>query len=213
MRAPRFARLWAAARRSAVASPSRPEVHLPVAEAALLRVEYERAAVILEYGSGGSTVLASEMARKVVFSVESDPKWQYRLQDWFAANPPAAQVHLHHGDIGPTKDWGQPQDDTQFRRWPAYPLSVWAREDFVHPDVVLIDGRFRAACLMAVAMQISRPVVVLFDDYRDREAYHSVAEVLGQPALTGRMARFELEPWAPSPERLQWLIGLFLRPF
>lgn len=177
-----------------------------------MQAEYARAAVILEYGSGGSTVLAGEMAGKVVFSVESDRGWLQRLESWFAAHPPVARLHLHHGDIGPTVEWGKPRDDSRFRRWPAYPLSVWDRDDFVPPDVVLIDGRFRAACLMTVALRTRRPVVALFDDYRARQFYHGVEEVVGPPTLVGRMARFDLQPLVLRPEQLHWLIGLFLRP-
>jgi hypothetical protein len=50
----------------------RPELTFSPEVAELVRETYAQAQVILEYGSGGSTVLASEMAGKTVFSVESD---------------------------------------------------------------------------------------------------------------------------------------------
>ena len=56
---------------SLAAPITRPELTLPEAEAALLRETYDRAGVILEYGSGGSTVLAAEQPGKTVPSVES----------------------------------------------------------------------------------------------------------------------------------------------
>ena len=117
----------------------RPQMILPEAEAEALRVAFAAAGVILEYGSGGSTVLAAEMPGKVVFSVESDPDWLAMMRSWFEANPPQAQLVLHHGDIGPTKAWGKPKDNAAFQKWPGYPISVWDRPDFVHPDLVLID--------------------------------------------------------------------------
>ena len=40
---------------------TRPELTMPEAESALLRETYGRAGVILEYGTGGSTVVASEL--------------------------------------------------------------------------------------------------------------------------------------------------------
>ncbi|MDO9525003.1 MAG: hypothetical protein Q7J57_05610 [Gemmobacter sp.] len=190
----------------------RPALTLPPAAAEVLRTAYAGAGVILEYGSGGSTILAGDMPGKRVFSVESDADWARRMRGWFAANPPVADVTIHHANIGPTKDWGHPADETHFRRWPNYANSVWDREDFVHPDVVLVDGRFRPACLVTVAMRIQRPVTVLFDDYRARDAYHKVESLLKPDAMIGRMARFDLSPRPFPVDRLGWLVSLFLKP-
>ncbi len=192
--------------------PERPELTLPEAEAALLRGCYERAGVVLEYGSGGSTVLAGEMPGKTVFSVESDAAWAAMMRRWFAANPPAATVHMHHADIGPTGNWGRPMDEGSYRKWPGYALSVWDRPDFLQPDVVLVDGRFRAACLMTAALRTKRPLTVLFDDYTRRKTYHAVEALIRPAEIAGRMARFEVEPMVLPPERLHWLVGLYQRP-
>jgi hypothetical protein len=191
---------------------SAPALTMPEAEAEALRAAYKAAKVILEYGSGGSTVLAAGLANRRVFSVESDADWLRGMEGWFAANPPAAKVMLHHADIGPTEDWGRPKDDSRFRRWWRYPHGVWERPDFRHPDVVLIDGRFRAACLLTVAFRISRPVVALFDDYTTRPAYHEVEAVVRPATLIGRMAIFDLEPMPIPPDRLGWLVNMHLRP-
>jgi hypothetical protein len=135
-----------------------------------------------------------------------------RMQGWFAAHPPVSPVVMHHADIGPTVAWGRPADETQFRKWPGYANSVWDRADFAHPDVVLVDGRFRAACLMTVALRITRPVTLLFDDYKRRKPYHAVEALVRPVAMAGRMARFDLVPMALPPDRLGWLVGLFLKP-
>lgn len=192
--------------------PERPVLTLPAAEAAALRAAYGAAGVILEYGSGGSTVLASELPGKQIFSVETDADWLAALQAYLQAHPGLSPVVLHHADIGPTKAWGHPVDDSRKADWRAYPHSVWERADFQHPDVVLIDGRFRAASFVAVATRITRPVTVLFDDYTPRPTYHSI-ERLAQPVeLIGRMARFELSPMV-LPEALQsWLADLTVKP-
>jgi hypothetical protein len=47
---------------------------LPADEARLLQDHYARAGVVLEYGSGGSTLLAARLGKQV-FSVESDAAW------------------------------------------------------------------------------------------------------------------------------------------
>lgn len=191
----------------------RPDLTMPAPEAALLRSAYAQADVILEYGSGGSTVMAGDMAGKRVFSVESDAGWIAMMRGWFAANPPQAEVVLHHGDIGPTRSWGRPDGEAAFRSWSSYPVSVWDRGDFAHPDVVLIDGRFRAACFATVALRCTRPVTVLFDDYTGRKSYHTIERLFQPVSITGRMARFDVTPTTLPPERLQWLLGLYLKPF
>lgn len=199
-------------RASGGAAIERPELTLPETEAAAVRALYQGAQTILEYGSGGSTVLAAEMPGKTVFSVESDRKWIAMMERWFAANPPVATLTLHHGDIGATKAWGAPADDTQFRRWPSYPISVWDRPDFVHPDVVLIDGRFRAACFLTTLFRITRPVRLLWDDYTGRESYHAMEAFVPLVRSHGRMAEFHLDPTAIPPEKLGLILTTYLRP-
>ena len=190
----------------------RPKLTLPPEEAAALRAAYEGAAVILEYGSGGSTVMAAEMAGKRVFSVESDPAWLDNMRAYFDANPPAAKLFLHHGDIGPTKSWGHPLDEDDFRQWPDYPLSIWSHNRFLQPEVVLIDGRFRMACFLTTLFLTSAPVTVLWDDYIDRTNYHAVEDFVRPSKMIGRMAQFHLIPTPIPPQKLGWIIGRFLQP-
>lgn len=194
---------------------SRPQLTLPSAEAAHLAQAYAAADVILEYGSGGSTVLAAEMPGKRVFSVESDPDWALMMQDWFVGNTPAAgtQVDVIWSDIGPTKDWGYPRDKRKSQRYARYPLAVWDRPDFVQPDVVLVDGRFRKGCAMATALRTTRPVTLLFDDYVPRKHYHGVEDFLGAPRKTiGRMVEFRVEPMTLRPDTLLTIIEMMTRP-
>ncbi|MDP5346992.1 MAG: hypothetical protein NWQ32_01190, partial [Paracoccaceae bacterium] len=156
---------------SLAAPITRPELTLPAAEAEVLRAAYAQAEVILEYGSGGSTVMAAEMGKRVT-SVESDQAWAQMMRDWFAANPPKGQVSIVWSDIGPTKEWGHPVDDSAWKQFPAYPLAVWDRPDLAHPDVVLVDGRFRMGCALATAYRITRPIPLYYDDYANRPRHH-----------------------------------------
>jgi hypothetical protein len=189
-----------------------PELTLPEEEAGAVRRAYEAADVILEYGSGGSTVLAAGLPGKTVFSVESDEAWADGLEDWFVLNPPLAKsVLVYHADIGPTKRWGRPATDEFWQLYPDYALSIWSHPNFVHPDVVLIDGRFRAACFLAVQFQITRPVTVYWDDYTSRAGYHEV-ERYGKPvAMFGRMAQFDLKPRSIPSGDLAWILRTFSR--
>jgi hypothetical protein len=167
---------------------------------------YEAAETILEYGSGGSTVMAAKLG-KTVFSVESDRAWAERMAEHVAAFSDTAYVH--HADVGPTGPWGVPMKPREFRKFPSYALSVWDRPDFVEPDLVLIDGRFRASCLVAVLLRATRPVTVLFDDFLKRGYYHAVERLAQKEEVVGRMARFTVTPGAIPPDMVTEAIGWF----
>lgn len=190
---------------------ARPELTLPEAEAAWLRAAYEGAETILEYGAGGSTIMAGEMPGKRVFAVESDRDWAAQMEGWFAAHPPASQVTLVPVWVGPVRKWGMPRDESAWARYPRYPLAVWDREDLPHPDVVLIDGRFRAGCLLAALYRAERPLTVYFDDYVPRTRYHVVEEFVAPVETRGRMAKFEIEPREVEKARLLQIAEILYR--
>jgi hypothetical protein len=195
-------------------SIARPELTMPAAEAAHLASSYGEASVILEYGSGGSTVLASELPGKTVFSVESDQAWADMMRGWFDQNPPLAGSHVDviWSDVGKTGDWGKPVNTREWRRYPEYALKVWQLPEFRQPDVVLVDGRFRPGCAMATAFLTKRPVTLLVDDYKRRKGYHAIEEFLGTPRLIGRMAEFQVAPMPVPPDRLLTIIKMMTRP-
>jgi predicted RNA methylase len=191
---------------------TRPELTLPVTETAALSAAYAAAGVILEYGTGGSTLLAAEMPGKTVFAVESDRRWLAMMRDVIAGHACASPVHLHLADIGATRRWGHPRKEVRWRQFADYPLGVWDRDDFRHPDVVLIDGRFRVGCFLATILRIKRRVTVLFDDYVRRPSYRAVEEWCTPAAMEGRMARFEVAPMTLDPADLRRVIALMQEP-
>ncbi len=189
----------------------RPELTLPEVESAALSALYHGATAILEYGSGGSTVLAAALPEKRIFTVESDAAWLGMMQEWFAQNPPVSPPELHHGDVGPTKRWGYPASTASFLLWPNYAQTVWDRADFAMPEVVLVDGRFRLACMLTVAWRMTRPLVMLVDDYSGRPGYHEAESMLGAPQMIGRLARFDLVPGLIPMTRLHLVVDSHLR--
>jgi hypothetical protein len=183
-----------------------PELSMPDAEADCLRQAYRGARTILEYGSGGSTVFAAEQRGKMVFSVESDREWALGLQQKIDDADLASETILYHVDIGATGRWGRPKDDRSWRHFHRYPTSIWAEPFFRMPDVILIDGRLRPACLVYSCLKADQPVTILFDDYATRPMYH-VVEVLVKPeCMVGRMAVFKISP----QEWPSWTEDLFL---
>lgn len=191
--------------------PAAPTFRLtfPAAVAQLVRNAYAEASMILEYGSGGSTMLAANLGKPVI-SVESDRAWSQRLGTALAAISPTALVH--HVDIGATGAWGKPRSSAGYAGYPAYALSVWDRPDLAEPDLVLIDGRFRAACLVAVMLRARRPTLVLFDDYVGRPYYHDVEKLARKDEVIGRMARFTVTPGPIPAEMTTQAISWFSDP-
>lgn len=181
----------------------------PPAVARAVTDHYARATRILEYGSGGSTVLAASQGKPVI-SVESDKSWANDVRETLAGISDQAKVH--YADIGPTEEWGAPRGKGAFRRFPSYALSVWDREDLGEPDLVLIDGRFRAACLVAVLLRAKKPTTVLFDDYANRPYYHAVERLAVKEELIDRMARFTVTPGPIPDDMTTQAIGWFIDP-
>ncbi|MBF9058016.1 hypothetical protein HKCCSP123_02355 [Rhodobacterales bacterium HKCCSP123] len=175
--------------------PERPKLTFPPEVAAVVSEAYGKATCILEYGSGGSTVLASEMPGKTVYSVESDRDWARRLERFLDMSPhTSSRPEILHVDVGPTGAWGRPLESREFRKFPSYAFGFWCRTDRDEPDTVLIDGRFRVACFLATALMLVRPATVLWDDYVDRPRYHWIERVAKPVDTVGRMARFHLGP-------------------
>ena len=120
---------------------------------------------------------------------------------------------VQYASVGKTGKWGTPIDGSAFRRYHLYPCSIWDIEGFQHPDVILIDGRFRVACALTAMIRATKKTTVLFDDYAKRKAYHIVEEFLPKDAVVGEMAKFTIEPREFPREKLTEIIGYYARHF
>lgn len=151
----------------------------------------------LEFGSGGSTILASKLG-KPTLSVECDR--------FFAASVRKAVgdvklIEVIDVSIGLTRDWGLPvftkPTAARLQRWKRYSEAPFRRiaDQGVFPDFVLIDGRFRRACALQTAVHAAgEPLTIMIDDYFDgRNHYHSVEQFLGVPRKVGRAGVFEFD--------------------
>lgn len=137
-----------------------------------------------EFGTGGSTLLAVRSTFENIVSVESDPAWARRVRSDpdVAAAISAGRASILHADIGPVADWGNPADRSAIERWPTYVARMWEEWDRrgAFPDLVLVDGRFRVACCISVALAHAArgggdsPVVLLHDFSEERPAYKRV---------------------------------------
>lgn len=187
-----------------------PDIAMPPAEKAAVEAHYRKAGLILEYGSGGSTVFAARHTEARVISIESDAAWAENLRAGLAAHGLLRPgIDIRHANIGRTKEWGMPLTHNEWRRYWRLPMAVWQEDPAPAPDLVLIDGRFRLGCFAATLLHTTRPVTVLWDDYANRkdnavaEGWVPVAERIG------RMARFEISPRALTNADFSRLLPFF----
>jgi hypothetical protein len=147
--------------------------------------------VYLEYGTGGSTRLASTHRHLAIIGIESDWKWLRAVKHELLLSG-TTNFNLFYCDIGQTGEWGFPIGEKGFRSWHQYPIVPWqfAQKMGHSPDLVLIDGRFRRSCFLASLIFGSPGMTILFDDYRDRDNYHSVERYVTPETLFDRTARF-----------------------
>lgn len=134
--------------------------------------------VYLEYGSGGSTVEAVKLASHVV-TVESDHRYLLAVERRIATIPgEKAAFYPIHGDIGLTTAWGYPlftrKSLTRLAGWRGYTSSPWQLLDRLGlvPDFILVDGRFRPACVLQSFLRLPAGSRCLFmmDDFKRRSS-------------------------------------------
>jgi hypothetical protein len=188
----------AAASGSAPAAPEKPPfaptMWFPDEVKAFVQDRYRAARMILEYGSGGSTAFAARETTARVISVESDRAWAADLRAYLTREGiDRPDVSVRWADIGPTKAWGRPKDTRHWGQYLDYPMLPWL-DPGCDPDLVLIDGRFRLACLAVTMLHCRRPVTVLIDDYANRPHYHRAETLLPAAERIGHMVRFEVAP-------------------
>lgn len=187
-----------------VLAPNRPA--MPKREAEHLEKAYADARVILEYGAGGATVMAAQMPGKFIMSVENDRSLVRVLRRRLAGLAPPSPAAVLHVDVEPAGSGGRPSDGRSWRDFHRYPNAIWDQPFFRDPDVILIDGRFRTACLATAMLRIRKPARVLFDDYADHPRYHEFEHLVKPSRMIGRMAEFELEPEMVQQADLGFLI-------
>ena len=155
-----------------------------------------KATTLLEYGCGGSTVFAAKSELNVV-SVETDARYAGTVNEKLQALGLTSKAHVFHSGIGPTLKWGYPLSDSptpaNIRRWTDYTERPWreAKARGLCTDVVLVDGRFRVACVVRSLIEMDAlgiEVPILVDDYAGRNDYAAVLDVCSLHHLSGRMA-------------------------
>ena len=136
-----------------------------------------------EYGSGSSTLVASELNKKFI-SIELDKKYYLELKKKIKND----QVKFFN--IGPVGEFSYPIFKLK-KKIVNYINSIdtyLSDEDY--PDLILIDGRFRIACCLNILKHIQKKslkVLIFLDDYEKRESYKILNKFFKIKSI-GRMA-------------------------
>lgn len=157
--------------------------------------------LFLEFGSGGSTLLANQLGIPSI-SVESDRFYASAVRS-VLPNPLKAQIVTPR--MGVTGEWGMPVF-FKSRKGSRYVRAAFANVGTDFPDFILVDGRYRVACVLEAARRAARRkqyAVVLLDDYEGRTYYHLLERFLGTPERIGRAAKFVVGQTAVLEETVQ----------
>lgn len=160
-----------------MAEPAPLQVAMTQGEIAVLQECISKAGSLVEFGAGGSTLLAVRTpSLRRIWSVESDPAWIARLraEAEIGAAEQAGRLRLLAVDIGAVGAFGFPRDEAKRDAWPCYSQSVWDDPAAIEADLVLIDGRFRVACALEAIARCRPHAVLLFHDFWNRTPYHPV---------------------------------------
>lgn len=150
----------------------------------------------LEFGSGGSTVLAAKLGRRG-FSVDSDPFFLRGVRKKIAGTNHS--MKLVHADVGNTGAWGRPRSakptEENLARWRNYVEVPFRDIGDEFYDLILVDGRWRVCCALNTLREGAArkaTFTLLFDDYR-RKSYHRIEAFAEVTRMVGRMAVIEVE--------------------
>jgi hypothetical protein len=145
----------------------------------------------VEFGSGGSTVLAHSMGCASIVTVDSSLAWLEKVKKACALDG-KTQIKMIHVDIGAVKELGYPKDDSNNDSWDIYHSAPWTDPDLALADTYLIDGRFRVACVIQTALHCSNRAIVMVHDFANRPYYHCVFEIMREIARTDNLSVFQV---------------------
>lgn len=164
------------------------------AETALLTSFLRRTSTYLEFGTGGSTVLAARFVESRITSVDSSVEWLDKVRAACTEAGCKAELDLVFVDIGPTRDWGYPSDSATAPRWPAYHEAVWDRPQARQADFCLVDGRFRAACFLQTLLHCRPDTLIAIHDFDSRPGYHIARQLAREVAMAEDLSVFLPRP-------------------
>ena len=161
-----------------------PHLRSGVEHSLLNKVFTARLGNYLSFGIGGSTLSALRLNARRLVAVDTDESSVARIREHpeMAQAIAVGQAHILHVDLGPVGPWGMPKDASRRIEWPRYISITWKQWAALGemPDLVYVDGRFRIAACLSVALVQSRTARgsgdarVLFHDICDDRPEYTI---------------------------------------
>lgn len=146
----------------------------------------------LEFGAGGSTLLAGAADVVEVHSVESSMAWLARVSRSELWAESTSRIYSYFVDIGPTAAWGYPVKE----RAEGFNYYSGAVTELLSGtvDLILVDGRFRVACALRSIRLMHEDSLLAFHDYTNRRHYHVVDRFLDKVRCVSTLCVFRRKP-------------------
>jgi hypothetical protein len=187
------------------------DTEIPALKPAMTRNEIDcleglmaKAETYVEFGCGGSTLLAVRSGAKRIWSVESDAKWisKLRRHPEIKGAEDAGRLTFCLADIGATGPYGYPVVNEKFRmvwpihliKWPRYYEGIWKYPGTAAADLFLVDGRFRVACGLAVALHCRPDATVAVHDFTNRPHYAQLLDYFDAVDVARNMQVLRVKP-------------------
>lgn len=135
-----------------------------------------------EFGCGGSTFVASAYGppQLNISSVDSSIEWINKIKENKLCSLKLARnlLHMDLVDIGSVGMWGFPTNEEKKEAWHLYSQSISLTN--TKYDRILVDGRFRVACVLYSFLSNPQARVLLHDffHYDHHEEYKILLQVL-----------------------------------
>jgi hypothetical protein len=130
----------------------------------------------LEFGMGGSTFRVLQKSKANVYSIDSSSDWISLMREYrqIRKMERKKRLSLFHVNIGPTRAWGRPIDNSHKEKFPNYSSHIFNLVDKEVIDTILIDGRFRVACALKTILEChkNKKLQIIIHDFWNREEYH-----------------------------------------
>lgn len=160
--------------------------HMTAAETMTFQKYLSNCVNYFEYGSGGSTYMAAGLDNiENMCTVEADETWINEMQmtsEEVQNRMKNNTIQFYVVDINcDASFWSYPKDESKKDEWCKYPgaLKDYIQTYQLYPDFILVDGRFRVACVVKVLMELyNRQPIIAIHDYADRECYQFVQEFM-----------------------------------
>jgi hypothetical protein len=196
---------WCAGLRTAptLTPAERALAHAHLAAAAARGLDY------FEWGAGSSTLAAAAagVARVTTVDTVAGALACVLVQGGLAEALGEARLAALHVEVhGEAGAFGNPVDEGARAAWPDVSGAI-----LLHPapraiGVALVDGRFRAACILKAASVLRDDAVILVHDWDTRPAYHGgvAAGLLAVVAQAERLVALQRTAAAGALSREQW---------